>query len=230
MEIRSFEEAPQCIGVILDGNRRGGGHFAGYKKFKEFLGWARDAGVTHVIAYVFSTENWQRSEEEVALLMDLFRRALGNEIDELCGEGVRLSILGDQRRLPKDIKKLVKKAEKKTEKNGLFHLGLALSYGGRADIFQAALSFMAQWGHYPHLLVKFQESDFEKHLSSRRKGFPDPDFILRTGGEIRLSNFLLWESAYSELIFRDTLWPDFTKEEFQGVLAEYARRKRNFGK
>jgi len=231
--------APACLGIVLDGNRRsakakGGtaqdGHLAGYYKFKEFLGWAKEAGVKAVIAYVFSTENWERDPVEVAFIMNLFRRALGEELDELHNKGVKVSVLGDMRRLPHDISELVRRAQRKTERNGAFHLGLAFSYGGRAEIVSAAKSFMAEWMNHRKSWSTLTEKDFEKHLWTAVAGFPDPDLILRPGVEKRPSNFLLWQRAYAEDIFLDTLWPDFTKEDFDGVLAEFSARKRRHGK
>lgn len=230
---------PACIGIILDGNRRFAkaeglprekGHYAGYKKFREFLRWAKEAGIRYAIAYAFSTENWKRSRDEVDYLMDLFRHVFKNEVEELRREGVRLRVIGDCFRLPVDIQVLARDAEARTYKNTEFHLALALSYGGRAEILAAAKILMSDWAELPDLWRGLTEADLGACLRTARAGFPDPDLIIRPGGEKRLSGFLLWQAAYSELFFSDTLWPDFTKEEFFAILAEYGGRKKNFGK
>ncbi len=245
MEILPFEKVPRCIGIILDGNRRyaeaeglsrAKGHHAGYRKFREFLRWAKEAGVRYGIAYAFSTENWKREKGEVDDLMNLFRYAFKNDVEELRAEGVCIHVIGDRSRLPEDLQKLAQYAEErtKTEKTIMgkgFHLVLALSYGGRAEILAAVETFIEmKEGLSLQAPLWLTEENFSQCLWTGQAGIPDPDLIIRPGGEKRLSGFLLWQAAYSELFFSDTLWPDFTKEEFLKILAEYAERKKNYGK
>lgn len=235
----------QCIGVIIDGNRRWAkkrglatmrGHEAGSKKLKEFLDWAREAGVRHIIAYVFSTENWHRSRYEVAYLMRLINRFFTRDLAELKKKKIRVRIAGDRSMFSRTIQDLMKRAEKETASFKDFTLALALSYGGRDEIVAAANALLALRGsqrkegisqkHLPDKLITKEE--FASHLWTA--GIPDPDLIIRTSGEMRLSNFLPWQSVYSELFFSPTFWPDVTKEEFLRVLEEYRSRQRRFGK
>lgn len=237
----------QCIGVIIDGNRRWAkkrglasmrGHEAGSNKLKEFLDWAREAGVRHVIAYVFSTENWHRSRYEVAYLMRLINRFFTRDLAELKKKKIRVRIAGDRSMLSRTIQGLVERAERETAFFKDFTLALALSYGGRDEIVAAANALLAlrspaKLGEEG--LAKKRPSDalitkeeFASHLWTA--GIPDPDLIIRTSGETRLSNFLPWQSVYSELFFLPAFWPDLTKEEFLRVLDEYRSRQRRFGK
>lgn len=224
----SPDAAPKKIGVILDGNRRWAksrgmsafeGHREGYRRFKDFLEWAGDARMTHVVAYAFSTENWNRVPKEVDYLMDLLRRALGKEIREMYDRNIRLLCVGDRTRFPEDIQGLIGDAETTTAECTGVTVYLAISYGGHAEILDACRRACVG-GCIPE-----SEEDFARLL-----WVPiEPDLIIRTGGEERLSNFLSWQSAYSELFFTGTLWPDFTREEFQRILVAYKRRQRRFG-
>ena len=223
-------KTPHCIGVIMDGNRRWAkenglspmeGHNAGYKKFKEFLRWAKEAGITYIIAYIFSTENWKRSREEVAYLMNLLESAITAEIDDLKKENVSLRFIGDWERLSQEMQEAIVQAEERTAEGNL-KLYLALSYGGRQEIVAAVKKMTADE------IKNVTEEKFGTRLSTG--GIPDPDLIIRTGGEMRLSNFLLWQSAYSELFFTKTLWPAFTREEFESILKEFSKRERRMGK
>lgn len=225
-------KVPNCIGVIVDGNRRWArakglpileGHRAGYEKLKEFIRWARDASVTHVIAYVFSSENWNRSPEEISYLMKLLKRACDLEIEEFKKENARIRVIGERARLPKDVREAVEHAEKATKDCIDQTLVLAISYGGRDEIVQAVNSLIAARHQAPVSADEFSQCLWTHDI-------PDPDLIIRTSGEKRLSNFLTWQSVYSELFFIDTLWPDFTKEEFSKILEEYQSRERRFGK
>lgn len=231
MLMETQHHIPECVGVIIDGNRRWArehnvpvveGHRTGYENLKSFVFWARDAGVKHVIAYVFSTENWNRSTEEVDNLMKLVRFVLNHEVDEMKKEGVHVSIAGERERFDDGMQKLLEKAERETVGGDRIHLVLALSYGGRAEIL-SAVQQLVQKGD-----VDITEEQFSKTLWTC--GIPDPDMIIRTGGEKRLSNFLLWQAAYSELFFTDTLWPAFTKEEFLEILQEFSKRERRHGR
>ncbi len=223
-------KVPRCIGVIMDGNRRWArahgvlpleGHAAGYEKMKEFLGWAREAGISHVILYAFSSENWNRSPEEVSYLMKLLRRALVEEVSYFKKENARIRIIGDRSRLSKDVASAVENAEEETKNCTGKTLVLAISYGGRDELVEAARKLC---GRAPEEITK---ETFADELWT--KGIPDPELIIRTSGEQRLSGFLLWQAAYSELFFTETLLPDFSKEEFFEILRQYAERERRFG-
>ena len=222
---------PHCIGIILDGNRRFAkarglptleGHRRGYEKVKEIMRWAQEAGISFVIAYAFSTENWNRTPEEVSYLMDLFKEALTRQVQELKAEGIRVRCIGERERFSPELQKLMKDAEEETTRLPGSTLVLALSYGGRADIVQAARRAVREGK------TNITESEFSPLLWTH--GIPDPDLIIRTGGEHRLSGFLTWQSVYSELFFTDTYLPDFSKEEFSAILTEYAKRERRMGR
>lgn len=225
-----MENTPACIGIILDGNRRWArthgmlvpeGHRAGYERLKDVLTWSREAGVAHVVAYAFSTENWQRPEEEVGALMTLFTFVLEHEIDALVRERVRVRIVGNRSRFSEKLQQLMARAEEATAESYGITLHLLLSYGGRAEIVAAAQA-LATAG------VPITEESFAAQLWTG--DMPDPDLVIRTGGEQRLSNFLPWQTVYSELFFTDTLWPDFSHEEFTGILESFSARERRHGK
>lgn len=222
---------PRCVGIILDGNRRWAkahglpsleGHRKGYEKVKDIMRWAKEAQVLFVIVYAFSTENWNRSPEEVSYLMGLFREALTKQLQELKTEGFRVRCIGERERFSPELQKLLHTAEQETAHLPGPTLVLALSYGGRADILHAARKAVTEGK------PDITESEFSSYLSTN--GIPDPDLIIRTGGEKRLSGFLTWQSVYSELFFIDTLLPDFSKEEFLNILAEFGKRERRMGK
>ncbi|MFA6553882.1 MAG: polyprenyl diphosphate synthase [Candidatus Paceibacterota bacterium] len=218
----------------MDGNRRWTGksgvksiegHSEGYKKLKEVLGWVKEAGVNDAIVYAFSTENWRRTKEEVGALIGLLSFALSNEVESLVNQGVRLKFIGDLSMFPEDLQTAMKWAEKETSFNGPLTLTVALSYGGRAEILRAIkhVSLLPK-----EEILSLNEESLKDYLWTAKT--PDPDLIIRTGGEIRLSNFLSYQGVYSELFFTKTLWPDFSKEEFQKILKEYGERKINKGK
>ena len=219
----------RSVGIIMDGNRRWAkarglptieGHRAGYEKLKEVAGWARETDIRDVVVYAFSTENWNRAEEEVAYLMDLLRSFLNDEVVAMKEEGVRLKFVGQRDRLPQDIQESIDQAEKET-RDGAHTLWLALSYGGRAEILDAVNRLIEEGG-------EVTEESFSKALWT--DGMPDPDIIIRTSGERRLSGFLPWQGVYSELFFIDKNWPDFSRDNFDHILAEYAERERRHGK
>ena len=225
--------APQatCIGIIMDGNRRWArahdkavfeGHNEGYKKLQEVLRWSREAGISDVVAYAFSTENWQRSEKEVGYLMELFRSILENETQKMIEEHVQVRFIGDRSRFSDDMQQMMARMEKATSEVYDITLHLAMSYGGRAEIVAATNALLAEG------TTQVTEETFAHKLWSH--AMPDPDLIIRTGGEKRLSNFLPWQSVYSELFFTDSFWPAFTKEEFDSILVEFAQRERRRGK
>lgn len=208
------------VGIIIDGNRRWAkennlptleGHRKGLENVKTIVKSAKGTDVGTIIIYGFSTENWNRKEEEVSYLMELFATFLKKEVDELHRENIKVLIIGQKERLSSTIQNLIKEAEEKTKNNTGTTLAVGISYGGRADILQAA-----------------EKGDIEKNLWTR--DLQDPDIIIRTGGEKRLSGFLTWESVYSELFFIDTYWPDFTKEDFFAILEEFKEKDRRRGK
>ena len=222
--------APRSVGIIMDGNRRWAkgkgmpsleGHRVGYEKLRDLLLWSKELGVANVIVYAFSTENWNRTKEEVVYLMDLFRHIIKKMTEESLAKDTRMIFLGERSRLEADIIAMIDDAEDRTKHCTTLTLGIAFSYGGRSEILDAI-----------HRIPKdhigsVTEEEFSALLWT--KDIPDPDLVIRTSGEERLSNFLPWQSAYSELFFVKTLWPDFTREEFKRILDEYARRQRRFG-
>jgi len=222
----------QCIGLIMDGNRRWArqqglpsleGHRKGYERFKEVMSWIKEAGIQHVVVYALSTENLTRTEEELSYLFGLLRDALERELEELAGESVKILFVGDRSRVPDDLKQLMDKTENQTKAYHPHTLVLGVAYGGRAEILDAVNALCKTKESAP-----VTEESFAKKLWTA--GVPDPDLIIRTGGQKRLSNFLPWQSVYSELFFTDTLWPDFSKEEFDAILKEYTARERRYGK
>lgn len=220
------------LGIIMDGNRRWAealgknkteGHIKGYEVFKNFLNWAKDAGVKTVYSYAFSEENWKRTETEVSFLISLIRRMVENEMDNL-KENVRIKFAGSINKFPKDIYNKMLEIEKRTELNTDFNLVLCLSYGGRQEIVDC---FNRMIDKNPGI-KNITTEDISQNLYSW--GFKDPDLIIRTSGEKRLSGFLPWQSVYSEFFFTKTLWPDFTENEFLEILGEYKKRNRRMGK
>ena len=225
------EKTIQCIGIIMDGNRRWAkgqgkpsfeGHRVGYDTLTQVVGWAREAKIPHVVAYAFSTENWQRAEDEVGYLMKLFRFVIENEVDRMIAERVCVRFIGERERFPEDLQQGMKRIEEATSREYDITLHIAISYGGRAEILAAVNALQVDGGGM------VSEEEFSKKLWSYP--MPDPDIIIRTGGDMRLSGFLAWQSVYSELFFVPTLWPDFSKPEFEGIIAEFHARERRRGK
>jgi undecaprenyl diphosphate synthase len=213
------------VAIITDGNGRWAarrnlpvveGHRAGADRVKERLRDAVDLGLRELTVYSFSTENWSRSDEEVSALMAMFSERIAGETPELHEEGVRMRFIGRRERVDPGLIAQMDWAEQKTKDNDRITLFVAFNYGGRAEIVDAARTF--QGG---------SEEDFRRHLYAPE--MHDPDLIIRTSGEQRLSNYLLWQSAYSELVFRDELWPDFSRQAFEESLAEFEARRRRFG-
>jgi undecaprenyl diphosphate synthase len=216
---------PRYVAIITDGNGRwaklhgvsvAAGHDAGADVVKERLRDAVDLGIRELTVYSFSTENWSRPQGEVRALMRMFSRRIKGETPELREEGVRLRFIGRREGVSKPLARQMDWAEAETAENDRITLFVAFNYGGRAEILDAAERYA---GGGPE--------EFRKLLYA--PDMHDPDLIIRTSGEQRLSNYLLWQSAYSELVFRDELWPDFTREVFEQSLAEYAERKRRYG-
>ncbi|OIP65318.1 di-trans,poly-cis-decaprenylcistransferase [Candidatus Nomurabacteria bacterium CG2_30_43_9] len=221
----------KCVGIIMDGNRRWArahnkppfeGHNEGYKKLQEAVKWAREAGIAHLVAYTFSTENWKRSEEEVGYLMKLFRSILNNETKKMIEEKVRVCFVGDRASFDSDIQEAMVKMESETAKDFNITLHIAMSYGGRAEILSATNALLKDGA------TNVTEEEFSKKLWSYP--MPDPDILIRTGGDQRLSGFLPWQSVYSELFFVDAYWPEFQQEEFVSIIEKFASRERRMGK
>lgn len=226
---------PQCVGFIMDGNRRWAreqghalsyGHKRGYERVKEVMKWVREAGISHAIFYTFSTENWNRAKEEVAYLMHLFAFAFKAEFEAIKKEGMRIQCIGDLGRFSKSIQKIMRRAEEETKDFAGPTIVFAMSYGGRDEILQAVKKVAKE--KIPAEIEKMTEVDFAHYLYT--KDIPDPDLIIRTSGEMRLSGFLPWQGVYSELFFTKTYWPAFSKEEFFAILKEFGNRERRIGK
>lgn len=223
---------PKHIGIIMDGNRRWArkkglptliGHKRGYDIAMKVGEWCLDRGVKILTIYAFSTENWNRSKKEVSYLMRLLRQAFTNEIDNLHAKGIQVRVIGIEKGLSKDIKDAIKKAMQLTRNNKRGVLNIALNYGGRSEITEAVKKITK---------MKLKPSQITEKLISKNiftADLPDPDLILRTSGEYRLSGFMTWQSAYSELLFIDKPWPAFTEKDVDAAINEYSRRNRRFG-
>jgi undecaprenyl diphosphate synthase len=225
--------APKHVGIIMDGNGRWAemrglprfeGHKRGAERAKEITDAASSIGIEVLSLYAFSIENWMRPEEEVSVIMELFESTLKREFLNFMKEGIRFRAIGNRDKLPENIKEIIRTAEQATAKNNKLILQCALSYSGRDEIIRAFRKIINDGLNAGDI----SEESINKFLDTA--GTPDPDLIIRTSGEQRLSNFLLWQSAYSELYFTNTLWPDFTKEEFLEAIQEYQARDRRFGK
>ena len=221
------------LAIIMDGNRRWAkehgkpaalGHQEGYKRFKEIGDLCREKGIKTVTVYAFSTENWKRDEEEVNDLMNLLSFALNQEISRLDKQNVRVKIIGRRDDLSRDLQDSIARAEEQTKENDGGDLNIAISYGGREEITNAVKKIAAS-GLAPESIT---EEIVEKNLYTC--GQEDPDLLIRCGGQNRLSNFMLWQSAYTEIYFTDVLWPDFDEKELDKALEFFDKTKRNFGK
>ncbi len=227
---------PQHLAIIMDGNGRWAkskahartyGHVKGTRVAKKIITECSRLGVKHLTLYAFSTENWYRPSTEIHLLMNLLRKYLKRETKNLIKENIRFTTIGETHRLPKDVLHAINDAKEATSHCSGLHLVFALSYGSRQEITQAVKSIYEQV-----LQDKLKAEDIDEALINSRlmTSTPDPDLIIRTSGEKRLSNFLLWQSAYSEFYFTDTLWPDFKVEDLHLAFKDYAHRERRFGK
>ena len=222
---------PSHIAFIMDGNGRWAekkclprfvGHSQGVKVIKKIVKSALNFRVRYITLFAFSTENWNRPQNEVNYLMELFINSINNELEELNSQSVCIKFIGNIQTLNTNLKKVIKFAEDKTKCNKKLTLSIAINYGGRWDIVNAVNKVL------DNNLKKISESKFNKYTSLC--GLPDPDLLIRTGGEYRISNFLLWNISYSELYFTDELWPDFDENSFKKVINAYDKRKRNYGK
>jgi undecaprenyl diphosphate synthase len=196
------------------------GHRAGSRALRPIVETAIDLGVGSLAVYAFSTENWTRSEDEVSALMEIFGETIDRELHDLAREGVHTRFVGRRDRAPDWLRAKMADLEAATENERRLHLWIAFDYGGRAEIVEAARRLAASG-------EEFDEETFAKHLYAPE--MPDPDLVIRTSGELRTSNFLLWQSAYAEYVFTDTLWPDFGPDEFRAAIEDYAGRRRRFG-
>lgn len=227
---------PVHVSIIMDGNGRWAreqgherifGHKKGVEMVRVVAEAAAEAGVKYLSLYAFSEENWGRPKEEVDFLMHLMMDSIASEVEMLMKNGVRFRVLGNLARLPEALQQGIAALEEKTRENTALDLILFVSYSGKWDIFQAAKKFAAE--HSGEDIDKITDmSAFSKYLVT--DGIPDPDLIIRTSGEERISNYLLWQGAYSELLFVKKMWPEFGKEDFTAALAEFASRDRRYGK
>ena len=232
----SLKEPPRHVAIIMDGNGRWAlshslprteGHRRGADAVKQTVRACLDLNIDYLTLFAFSSENWKRPKAEVQTLMGLLRFYLRSEIDALIKSDVRLRVIGDRQALEQDIQKLIHFAEDKTKENSRLNLTIALNYGGRREILLAVRAMVREATVGELDLECISEKHFEERLETH--GIPDPDLLIRTSGECRLSNFLLWQCAYSELVFVETLWPDFGKEELISAIEDFNSRERRYG-
>ncbi len=227
---------PKHVAIIMDGNGRWAkqhslaialGHRQGVEALREIIRCASDIGIAVLSIYAFSTENWKRSDTEVSALMALIMSYFKSEVDELHAKSVRIRILGDKDALPQAQYLAVSEAERRTAGNAGLQLNIALNYGGQAELVRAARSLAQQVRDGLLDLNDINEDQLRSKLYTHDQ--PDVDLLIRTSGEMRISNFLLFQNAYAEMVFPQVLWPDFTVEQFKGILASFTRRDRRFG-
>jgi undecaprenyl diphosphate synthase len=225
-------EVAQTVAIIMDGNgrwarRRGlptaAGHRAGTKALRRTVEAAIDLGVENLVVYAFSTENWSRPQSEVDALMEIFGETIERELPDLAEQGVRIRFIGRRDRAPEDLRRRMASTEDRTELNSRLGLWIAFDYGGRAELVQAARR-IAESGVDPR---EIDENVLAANLYAPE--LPDPDLLIRTSGEVRVSNFMLWQLAYAELVFVDLHWPDFDGEALRSAIEDYASRRRRFG-
>ena len=219
------------VAIIMDGNGRWGlkkkktrnyGHLKGLKSVEEVIKASIKNNISFLTLYTFSTENWQRPESEVNFLFDLIRKSLKRSLKKIIKQGIKINVLGKKKGLPDDIKKTIDLIKKKTLNNHTINLNLALNYGSKEEILNACKKLKNKRN------LSINEFNFKDKLYT--KNIPDPDILIRTGGTKRLSNFLLWQLAYTEIFFVDKLWPDFSERDFNKIVREYYNIKRKFGK
>lgn len=235
-----MNKVPVHVSMIMDGNGRWAkergkervyGHFEGVESVRACVEAAVENGVKYLSIYAFSEENWNRPQGEVAALMDLMVKAMAAEMDKLHGNGVRFVVIGNRERLSPELNEVIDACMARTAENTTLTFIIFLSYSGKWDILQAAKKMALELADHPQRRDEMMAMDvegFDRYLATA--GIPDPDLIVRTSGENRLSNYLLWQGAYSEFLFVDTLWPDFRKQEFREALETYAKRDRRYGK
>ncbi len=219
------------VAVIMDGNGRWGlkknktrnyGHLKGIKTVETVIEASIKNKIPFLTLYTFSTENWKRPEGEINFLFDLIRKSLKKKLNKIIQQGIKINVIGSKKGLPKDIKKTVKFIQNKTIKNKTITLNLALNYGSKEEIINAFKRLLMK------KIKKITINNFERHLYT--SNVPDPEILIRTGGTKRLSNFLLWQLAYTEIFFVEKLWPDFNEKDFNNIIRNFYSIKRNFGK
>jgi len=233
-ELPETRPVPRHVAIIMDGNGRWAkkrflpriaGHSRGVETVRTLVAASIERGVEYLTLFAFSSENWRRPIEEVTLLMQLFVKALENEVAKLKKNGVRLRVIGDLSRFAPELQTLIQEAEAATAGNSRLHLTVAANYGGRWDILNAMNQLAKE---KPDAMGQWTETDLEPYLAMSYA--PEPDLFIRTGGEERISNFLLWQLAYSEFYFTDTLWPEFNAESLDAAILSYQHRERRFGR
>ena len=230
------QSGPRHVAIIMDGNGRWAqmrgrprlfGHHAGAKRVREIVEACPDAGVKFLTIFAFSTENWKRTQSEVSGLMSLFQRYITGEAKALKENGIRVRFIGDRMRLATKLVDLKDDLELMTSDNDRVHLTVAINYGGRDEVARATKRLAQDVADGKLKPANVDEETLPKYLDTHV--LPDPDLVIRTSGEARISNFLLWQSAYAEYDFLDTLWPDFSAEEFHKVVSRYGKRERRYG-
>lgn len=233
-ELPEVRPVPRHVAIIMDGNGRWAkkrflprvaGHSKGVETVRDVVAASMEHGIEYLTLFAFSSENWRRPDEEVSLLMQLFVNALENEVAKLKKNGVRLRVIGDLSRFSPKLRELIKKAEQATAANSRFGLTIAANYGGRWDIMNAMNQLARE---KPEAAGNWTEEELEGYLATAF--LPEPDLFIRTGGEERISNFLLWQLAYAEFYFTETLWPEFDGEALKAAISSYQRRERRFGR
>lgn len=228
---------PKHVAIIMDGNGRwatkrhlprSAGHRAGVESLREIINASIEIGVDYLTVYSLSSENWKRPESEIKFLMKLFIATIKNELRLLMEHGVRVRLIGDRKSLPPDVVKAYEEAEKKTSENTKLNFNIALNYGSRQEILDAFKALREKINRGELDIEDIGIKDLSDNLYT--KDIPDPDFLIRTSGEHRISNFLLWQISYSELYFTKVLWPDFKRKHFIKAIDEYQKRNRRFGK
>lgn len=227
---------PKHIAIIMDGNGRWAksrglpraiGHRAGADMLRRIIKETIRIGIPYLTVYAFSTENWKRPQDEVNALMELLVEYVNKELSKLNKNGVRINLLGNKDRLPEEARLQIERAVKETKENDVLQLQIALNYGGRAEIVDAVKALLRDISENKVIIEEINEDLFSKYLYTG--GIPDPDLIIRPSGELRLSNFLPWQSAYSELWFANVFWPDFSEEHYRRAIYDYQLRNRRYG-
>lgn len=232
-----FAKLPYHVAIIMDGNGRWAkkrlmnrviGHEKGAEAVRTIITACRESGIKILTLYAFSTENWSRPQKEVDALMKLLKKFIKSEKDGLYNKGIKFNVIGQKQRLPNDVQEEIDLVVEKTKDNSKMILNLALSYGAREEITRAVRNIVSAIQQEDLLIEDINEEKISEYLYTA--DMPDPDLLIRTSGEMRVSNFLLWQIAYSELFVTNTLWPDFTRDEFINILRDYQKRDRRFGK
>lgn len=231
------ETMPKHIGIIMDGNRRWAkkrgkpaifGHKQGAKTLENIVRYANKIGLKYLTVFAFSTENWKRSEEEVKGLMTLLQAYLDDYTKRADSENVKVTVIGDIKALSEGMQKSIEKCMERTKNNTGVHFNIAINYGGKDEIVKATKKIALEIKENKISIEEIDEQTITDHLYTT--GQPEPDLIIRTSGELRLSGFLIWQSAYSELLFIEKNWPDFDEKDLDNAIVEYEKRKRNYGK